>query len=63
MSTKTTTKNRDKLEAALRSELDKLPEILSKLEPKDRINAITRLLPFVMTKPEQTVDEPGWFNL
>jgi hypothetical protein len=44
---KSTAAVRETLEVALRGELEQIPELLKKLDPKDRIEAIARLLPYV----------------
>jgi len=47
---KTTAAIRENLEIALKGEIEKIPELLSKLEPKDRLEAIARLLPYISPK-------------
>lgn len=41
---------RESLKAVLSSELDRLPETLSSLPPKDRLEIVVRLMPFAMPK-------------
>jgi hypothetical protein len=41
---------REKLKALLERELDRLPETLEALQPKERINVVVRLMPLVLPK-------------
>lgn len=41
---------RQTLKATMKKELEKLPETLKALEPKDRLNVLCRLMPFVFPK-------------
>lgn len=43
---------RQTLKATMKKELEKLPETLQALEPKDRLNVLCRLMPFVFPKVE-----------
>jgi len=43
---------RDKLKSIMQKEFEKLPETLEKLEPKERINILCKLMPFVFPKVE-----------
>ena len=43
---------REVLKVIVKDEVDKLPELLEKLEPKERINVICKLIPFVFPKVE-----------
>ncbi len=43
---------REKLKAYALQELDKLPETLEGMEPKDRLNILCKLMPFIMPKIE-----------
>ena len=40
------------LKSIMQSEVEKLPETLSQLEAKDRINIVCKLMPFVFPKVE-----------
>jgi hypothetical protein len=55
MSTKTqeqvlTMDLREALKAIMRKEIDRLPETLEALEPKERLNIICRLMPYIFPK-------------
>ncbi len=57
MSTKTnelviTNNLRDTLKSILQKEIAKLPEHLETLEPKERLNILCKLMPFVFPKVE-----------
>lgn len=57
MSTKTneqviTSNLRDTLKSILQKEIAKLPEHLETLEPKERLNILCKLMPFVFPKIE-----------
>ena len=57
MSTKTneqviTNNLRDTLKSILQKEIAKLPEHLETLEPKERLNILCKLMPFVFPKIE-----------
>ena len=41
---------RDTLKIIMEKEIEKLPEILETLEPKDRINIVCKLMPYVFPK-------------
>jgi len=41
---------RVQLKAILAEELKKLPETLNEMEPKDRINILCKLMPFIIPK-------------
>jgi len=43
---------RDKLKSIMQKEFEKLPETLEALEPKERINILCKLMPFVFPKVE-----------
>lgn len=43
---------RESLKELMQLEIDKLPNLLEQLEPKERINVICRLMPFVYPKLE-----------
>ena len=60
---KATATTRQALEPIVQAEIERIPEYLDQLEPRDRITALTKLLPYVapklqsieLTEPE----EPG----
>ena len=43
---------RDSLKALMQKEIQALPSSLEKLEPKDRLNILCKLLPYVFPKVE-----------
>lgn len=43
---------REQLKHLLESELERLPETLASMEPKDRLNAVIKLMPFVFPRIE-----------
>jgi hypothetical protein len=45
-----TTELRDTLKTIMQDEIEKLPETLEQLEPKERLNVICKLMPFVFPK-------------
>jgi hypothetical protein len=45
-----TTELRDTLKTIMQNEIEKLPETLEQLEPKERLNVICKLMPFVFPK-------------
>ena len=45
-----TTELRDTLKTIMQKEIEKLPETLEQLEPKERLNVICKLMPFVFPK-------------
>jgi len=47
---KVTKKVRETLTAALNDELENIPELLKELEPKERLDAIAKLLPYCAPK-------------
>ncbi|RTL47771.1 MAG: hypothetical protein EKK39_13355 [Sphingobacteriales bacterium] len=52
---------RESLKRIMQNEIQKLPETLEILEPKERINILCKLMPFVFPKVEAvhfTDDEP-----
>lgn len=57
---------RERLKAILSRELDRLPEMLEGLEPRDRIAALLRLMPFIFPKVDSVRMDRGesdsWHN-
>jgi len=41
---------RDTLKTIMQNEIEKLPETLEQIEPKERVNLICKLMPFVFPK-------------
>ena len=54
---KTTTDTKEVLKNVLSKELDKLGNILNKLEPTERVNAIAKLLPYILPKTSEVKAE------
>jgi len=56
---------REKLKRTMQSEIEKLPATLEALEPKDRINILCKLMPFILPKVDSvhpTEGEPMHLN-
>lgn len=52
---------RANLKNIIQSEIERLPELLEELEPKDRLNFVLKLMPFVFPKTKSishTIGEP-----
>jgi len=57
---------RDKLKSIMQKEIERLPETLEALEPKERINILCKLMPFIFPKVEAvhpTQGEPTEFGV
>jgi len=50
---KTTSEARELLQKVLGKELDKLGLILAKLEPIEKVNALAKLLPYILPKKQE----------
>ncbi len=50
---------RERLKALMDKELDRLPETLEAMEPRDRINAVLRLMPFIFPKLDSIRHDRG----
>jgi hypothetical protein len=53
---KSTAASRKKLEVIIWDEIDQLPEHLNKLDPRDRVTAVARLLPYVLPKMTEIIE-------
>lgn len=61
---------REMLKTVMQNEIEKLPETLEALEPKERLNVVCKLMPYVFPKVETvhpTEGEPeppkkNWFD-
>ncbi len=56
---------RETLKAIMQKEIEKLPETLEALEPKERLNVLCKLMPYVFPKVEAVhpkVGEPFSFD-
>ncbi len=57
---------RGALKLILRKEIDNMPELLEQLTPKERLDFISRLMPFIFPKPDTispTQGEPVSWDL
>lgn len=50
---KTTAEIKDLMQAFLESKIDELDEVYNQLEPKDKVNAIIKMLPYIVPKQMQ----------
>lgn len=50
---RTTAETKELLQSIVGKELDKLGLMLSKLEPIERVNAISKLLPYILPKQQE----------
>lgn len=50
---------RDTLKTIMQSEIEKLPETLEALDPKERLNVICKLMPYVFPKVETISPKEG----
>jgi len=50
---KTSAQAREVLQNVIRKELDKLGTLLAKLEPIERVNALAKLLPYILPKKQE----------
>lgn len=50
---------RDSLKIIMQSEIEKLPETLEGLDPKERINVVCKLMPYVFPKVETIHSKEG----
>lgn len=50
---------RNELKQALQKELNNLPDILEQLEPKERLNMVCKLMPYVFPKVHSTYMNDG----
>lgn len=50
---------RESLKELMQREIDNLPALLDQMEPKERINVICRLMPFVFPKLEAINSKDG----
>lgn len=50
---------RETLKILIQKELNKLPEILESLDPKERLNALCKLMPYVFPKVETITSKEG----
>lgn len=50
---------RESLKTIMQNEIEKLPETLEALEPKERINVVCKLMPFVFPKVQTVHPKEG----
>jgi len=50
---------RDSLKTIMQSEIENLPKTLNKMEAKDRLNVVCRLMPYVFPKVETVNSQDG----
>ncbi|MDG1276092.1 MAG: hypothetical protein P8O16_02345 [Algoriphagus sp.] len=50
---------RDTLKEVMQTEIQKLPELLEKLPPSERLNVLCKLMPFVFPKVEAVHSKEG----
>lgn len=50
---------RERLKTVMQKEIERLPETLEALDPKERINVICKLMPFVFPKVESVSMSAG----
>jgi len=50
---------RETLKRIMKSEIEKLPETLKGLEPKERINIVCKLMPFIFPKVDTVSSQAG----
>ena len=53
---KTTAEMREMLKALITAEMQSLPALLSEMKPSDRVNAIIRIMAYIMPKPPESYD-------
>jgi hypothetical protein len=56
---KTTAETKELIQKIVSNELDSITDLLEKLEPKERIDAVIKLLPYIMPKQsEVSITDP-----
>jgi len=50
---------RTTLKSIMQKELERLPEVLEQLEPKERLNIVCKLMPFIFPKVEAVSGQQG----
>lgn len=50
---------RENLKSIMQNEISKLPETLEKLEPKERLNVVCKLMPYVFPRVETVHAKEG----
>lgn len=50
---------REHLKTIFQKEIEKLPETLENLEPKERLNILCKMMPFILPKTESVKHDAG----
>lgn len=50
---------RTNLKIIMQAEIDKMPELLEQLEPKDRINVVMKMMPYLFPRVESVTLREG----
>jgi hypothetical protein len=56
---KTTKETREALKKIIDDELEYLPELLKSMKPYQRADVLTKLIQYILPKPENTLDTKG----
>ena len=60
---KTTAETKELIQKIVSNELDKITDLLEKLEPKERIDAVIKLLPYIVAKQQEiAIDSKPMIN-
>ncbi len=59
---KTTAETKELLQKIVGNELNGIADLLEKLEPKERIDAVIKLLPYIVPKQTEIIIEPKEFK-
>ena len=61
---RTTAETKELIQNVVSNELDNITELLNKLEPKERIDAVIKLLPYIVPKQSEiAIDANNKFNV
>ena len=61
---RTTAATKELIQNVVSNELDNITELLNKLEPKERIDAVIKLLPYIVPKQSEiAIDANNKFNV
>lgn len=55
---KTTAETKELLQKIISNELDNIEQLLNKLDPKERLDAVIKLLPYIIPKQTEIIIEP-----
>lgn len=59
---KVTSTLKDKIQEIVNRELENIDELLSELEPKDRLDSLIKLLPYVLPKQQEVVKNTEYIS-